>query len=209
MCNSASVRTVAILVFRDVEVLDFCGPFEVFSVCGQKAGAAPFRVFTVAESAGVISARNGLRVLPQYSFNDCPHAELLVVPGGPGARREMHNATMHAWLRSRAAAAELTLSVCTGALVLARAGLLDGLVATTHHAAMELLREAAPQSTIDPTRRVVDNGRIVLSAGVAAGIDMSLYVIGRLLGRTKAEETARQIEYPWPRAENTEFALLV
>jgi transcriptional regulator GlxA family with amidase domain len=204
MTSSNRVRTVAILVFDDVEVLDFCGPFEVFAVTGQKDIPAPFRVVTVAEKPTPVMARNGLRVIPHYLLADCPQAELLVVPGGQGTRREMHNATLLAWIADRAAVAELTLSVCTGALLLANAGLLDGLTATTHHGAIELLRQSAPRTTVDPHRRVVDNGRIILSAGVAAGIDMSLYVVARLLGRAKAKETARYIEYPWPREENVE-----
>lgn len=199
MTAAAATRTVAILVFEDVEVLDFCGPFEVFSVSGREQETRPFRVCLVAERSDPIRARNGLRVLPDYTTEACPAVDLLVVPGGQGTRREMHNAALCDWIRRQAAACEMVLSVCTGALLLARAGLLAGLTATTHHGAIDLLREVATQTTIDPARRVVDNGRIITAAGVAAGIDASLYVVARLLGQAEAERTARHIEYPWPR----------
>jgi transcriptional regulator GlxA family with amidase domain len=109
----------------------------------------------------------------------------------------MHNPALIDWIKARSQGAELVLSVCTGALLLARAGLLDGLEATTHHGAIDLLREVAPQTTVHADRRFVDNGRVVCSAGIAAGIDMSLHVIARLLVREVAEKTARQMEYPW------------
>ena len=197
--HASPVRTVAILVFDDVEVLDFCGPFEVFSVTGRHESPRPFRVYTVAERPGPVTARNGLRVLPDHSLIDAPPADLLVVPGGQGTRREMHNVPLLEWIGARAAEGELTLSVCTGALLLAKAHLLDGLSATTHHGAIDLLREAAPCTQVEPGRRLVDNGRVITSAGVAAGIDMACYVVARLLGQDVAEETARYMEYPWPR----------
>ncbi|MBL9123853.1 MAG: DJ-1/PfpI family protein, partial [Planctomycetaceae bacterium] len=193
-------RNVAILLFDDVEVLDFCGPFEVFGVTGRNEPEPPFRVGTVAEKSP-IAARNGLSVNPAYSLETCPPADILLVPGGWGTRREMHNARLVEWVRQRAAAAELVLSVCTGALILGQAGLLDGLEATTHFGAIDLLRESAPHCTVTPARRFVDNGRVITSAGISAGIDMSLHVVARLLGKPIAEETARYMEYRWERAD--------
>lgn len=190
-------RCVAILVFPDVEVLDFCGPFEVFSITGRDRDPKPFRVRLVSEHAGPILARNGLSVNPDYTLADCPKADLLLIPGGMGTRPLMHNATVVDWVRRRAAEAELVLSVCTGALILARAGLLDGLAATTHHGALDLLRETAPNTTIRTESRFVDNGRVITSGGIAAGIDMALHVVGRLEGLAVAEQTARYMEYPW------------
>jgi transcriptional regulator GlxA family with amidase domain len=201
MNEPARPRNVAILIFDDVEVLDFCGPFEVFAVTGRKSAAPPFHVYTVAERALPVSARNQLMVIPRHTLADCPTPEILVVPGGWGTRRELNNQPLLAWIADVSRAAELTLSVCTGALLLAKAGLLDGLTATTHHGAIEELREVAPHTRIDPGRRYVDNGRVILSAGVAAGMDMSLAVVARLLGPETAAETARYIEYPWPRNE--------
>jgi len=189
-------RNVGIFIFDEVEVLDFCGPFEVFSVAAKVAADA-FHVFTLAEKAGGISARNGLNVSPKYTFADVPAIDLLLIPGGQGTRPLMNRQQVIEWIRQRAAAAELVLSVCTGALLLAKAGLLDGLSATTHHAALDLLRSVAPNTTVRDDVRYVDNGRVITSAGVAAGIDMSFYVVAKLLGRETAETTAKYLEYPW------------
>ncbi|HSL70691.1 MAG TPA: DJ-1/PfpI family protein [Longimicrobiales bacterium] len=191
-------RTVGILLFDDVEVLDFAGPFEVFSVTGRRNGSDPFDVFTVAETQRPIAARNQLIVSPRYSFADCPHIDVLVVPGGFGTRREMRNDKVLDFVKTRTERAELVLSVCTGALILGRAGLLDGLPATTHHGAVELLKEIAPAARVQGDRRVIDNGKIVVAAGVSSGIDAAFYVVSRLLGHEVAAETAHYIEYPLP-----------
>jgi transcriptional regulator GlxA family with amidase domain len=192
-----TTRNLAILVFEDVEVLDFCGPFEVFTVASRFTEPPAFNVVTVAEKPWPVLTRGGLSVKPHYRLADCPRPDLLLVPGGQGTRREMHNPTLIEWIKARSQDAELVLSVCTGALLLAKAGLLDGLKATTHHGAIDLLRQVAPKTTVHADRRFVDNGRGVCSAGIAAGIDMSLHVVGRLLGKEVAEKTARQMEYPW------------
>lgn len=188
---------VAILLFDEVEVLDFAGPFEVFSVCGRRDGSDPFEVVTVAEKEGPISARNGLEVTPTYTLRDCPQPDIIVVPGGFGTRALMTNPVVIEWLSGIAGGTELILSVCTGSLVLAKAGLLEGLEATTHHGALDLLEEVAPETTVRRDVRVVDNGKVVTSAGVSAGMDMSFHVVARLLGEEQARETAAYIEYPW------------
>ena len=190
-------KKVAILIYDEVEVLDFCGPFEVFSVCGRRDQSNPFNVYTVAEKSGPVLARNQLSVNPKYSITDCLQPDILVIPGGFGARREMNNQNLVEWIKKCNEKAELILSVCTGALLLAKAGLLEGLSATTHHGAFELLEEIDPNTRVKREERIVDNGRIILSAGVAAGIDMSFYVISKLLGEEQALETAQYIEYPW------------
>jgi transcriptional regulator GlxA family with amidase domain len=190
-------RKVAILIFDDVEVLDFCGPFEVFSVTGRNEKQAPFNVYTVAETAGPVLARNQLSVNPRYTFADCPPPQILLVPGGWGTRQQMHNPAVIDWIKHHAPAAELVLSVCTGSLLLAKAGLLEGLEATTHHGAIDLLKETAPQTLVQPGRRFVDNGKVITSAGISAGIDMSLHVVGRLLGKDVARATARYMEYDY------------
>lgn len=190
-------RNVAILIFDEVEVLDFCGPFEVFGVTGRSHEAALFNVYTVAERMEPVLARNGLSVNPRYTIADCPPPDLLVIPGGLGARKEMHNPVVIEWIRRCAPPAELVLSVCTGALLLANAGLLDGLAATTHHSAFDLLRAAAPQTEVREGERFVDNGKLITSAGISAGIDMSLHVVARLLGAEVAGETAERMEYRW------------
>ena len=109
----------------------------------------------------------------------------------------MHNLALIDWIKARSQEAELVLSVCTGALLLAKAGLLDGLEVTTHHGGIDLLRQVAPKTTVHADCRFVDNGRVICSAGIAAGIDMSLHVVARLLGKGVAEKAARQMEYPW------------
>ncbi len=190
-------RNLAILIFPDAEVLDFCGPFEVFSVASHFVEPAAFHVFTVAEKLGPVIARNGLSVNPHYSLDDCPAPDILLVPGGQGSRVQMHNTLLIDWIAAVAEKAELVLSVCTGALLLAKAGLLEGLEATTHHGAIDLLRQTAPNTVVHEDRRVVDNGPVICSAGIAAGIDMSLHVVAKLLGEEVSRKTAKHMEYPW------------
>ena len=193
----AKQRTVCIVLFDDVEVLDFAGPFEVFGVTGGREDGSPFHVFTVAPTSALVTARNGLRVAPQFSFANCPWADILVVPGGFGARREMQNGEMISWIQRMAGRAEVVLSVCTGALLLGTAGLLNGMSATTHHRALALLRETAPCAMVRDDTRICDNGKIVTSAGISAGIDASLHIVARLLGDPQALETAAYMEYRW------------
>lgn len=196
---------VCILLFDDVEVLDFSGPFEVFSrtrtVPGIEArrsdDAAPFHVFTVAKTRDPVTAVGGLTVVPAYGFADAPHIDLLLVPGGFGTRALIEDAETLDWVKRVAAGARLTTSVCTGALVLARAGLLAGRRATTHWGATELLDSLDAGVTVERDARYVDDG-IVSSAGVAAGIDMAFHVVERLFGKAVADETARYIDYPRP-----------
>src|SRR5690349_8576184 len=137
-------RNVAILIFDDVEVLDFCGPFEVFGVAGRTLSEKPFNVYTIAENVAPVIARNGLSVNPNYTLADCPKPDILLIPGGNGTRREMNNVPLLDWIKTQALQVELLLSVCTGSLLLGKAGLLDGLSATTHYRALDELREAAP-----------------------------------------------------------------
>ena len=191
-----SPKNVAILIFDDVEVLDFCGPFEVFSVAGRRENLDLFNVYTVAESSRPVFARNKLSINPTFTVHDLPKPDILVVPGGYGTRREMHNTKLVQWVREQAAEAELVLSVCTGALLLAKADLLQNLKATTHHGALDLLKEVAPNTEI-VKERFVDNGAVILSAGISAGIDMSLHVVEKLHGRETAVETAAYMEYDW------------
>ena len=197
------MRNLAIYIFDDVEVLDFAGPFEVFSVCGRNAGSAPFNVYTIAEKS-IVTARNNLIINPNFLLSNCPKPDIFLIPGGGGyradgspfgSRKEMDNPTLLNWIIEQNKTSELVLSVCTGSLILAKAGLLNGLSATTHHAAVEQMQKIAPETNLLPEQRWVDNGRIILSAGVSAGIDMSLYVISKLLGKKQADETAGYMQY--------------
>jgi transcriptional regulator GlxA family with amidase domain len=193
---------VGILIFDGVEVLDFAGPFEVFSRTRLTPGvesrrtdeSAPFHVFTVARTGDEISATGGLRVRPQHSFADTPRIDLLVVPGGFGTRALMEDRETLEWIRRTAAAARQVTSVCTGSLLYAKAGMLRGRRATTHWGALDLLDSLQAGVTVERAHRVVDDG-IVSSAGVASGIDMAFYVVETLFGKAVADETAHYIEY--------------
>lgn len=189
------MKTVAILLFDDVEVLDFAGPFEVFGVAG--GAHSLYQVMTVAETSRPVLARNKLSVNPAYDFASMPHADILVLPGGAGTRREKLRPAMLAFIREKAAAAELVISVCTGALLLAKAGLLAGCHAATHRGALAELALDEPRCVVLPNARVVDNGKFVLSAGISTGIEACLYAVAREHGEAVAEATATYMEYDW------------
>jgi len=196
------MRNVGIYVYDDVEVLDFAGPFEVFSTASRvfrrtEPGAEPpFEVFTVGASRSPVSARGGLVVEPRYSFTDHPALNVLLVPGGV-VTAELDRPRVIAWVAARAATAELTASVCTGAFLLARAGLLKGKSATTHWDDVADLRAMAPATRVVPGVRWVEEGALITSAGISAGLDMSLHIVARLAGRDLAVRTARQMDYEW------------
>jgi transcriptional regulator GlxA family with amidase domain len=192
-----------IFIFDGVEVLDFAGPFEVFSRTRLRPGtesrrsedSAPFEVFTIAATREPVRATGGLRVVPHHDFASAPRVDLLVIPGGFGTRPLLEDKTTLDWIRRTAASARTVTSVCTGSLLLARAGLLAGRRATTHWGALDLLAGIDPTVTVDREARVVTDG-IVSSAGVAAGIDMAFAVVEQICGRAVADETAHYIEYP-------------
>jgi transcriptional regulator GlxA family with amidase domain len=197
---------VGILIFDGVELLDFAGPFEVFSRTRLSPGldshrteeSAPFHVFAVAKTADPVMSTGHLRICPQYTFGNAPPIDLLVVPGGIGTRTLLTQAETLNWLRDMAASATTVASVCTGSLLLAQAGLLNGKRATTHWGAMELLEQISDSANahISIVRgvRFVDDG-VITSAGVSAGIDMALYVVKQMLGAEVANDTSRYLEY--------------
>ena len=188
-------KNLALLLFDDVEVLDFAGPFEVFAVANELHGNTVFNLCTTGLTRGTVRTINGLKVVPEYTLEDCPAPDMLIVPGGLGTRALLNKPALLEWLRRKSRAAEIVASVCTGALVLAKAGLLEGLHVTTHHQALDLLRELAPTAIIDPSRRFHDNGKFCTAAGISAGLDLSLHLVARLLGPESADKTARQMEY--------------
>ena len=193
---------VGILIFDGVEVLDFAGPFEVFSRTRLTPGpesrrseeTAPFHVFTVARSLSSVNATGGLRVLPHHDFAGAPRIDLLLIPGGFGTRALIDDTETLDWIRNSAGRARKVTSVCTGSLLLAKAGLLKGRRATTHWGALDLLDSMQAGVRVEREPRVVDDG-IISSAGVASGIDMAFYVVETLFGREVADETAHYIEY--------------
>lgn len=187
---------IGIFLFNDVEVLDFAGPFEVFSVTAREDGSKPFIVQTISETGQMIRTRNGLKVYPDYSFQTMPKFDLLIIPGGLGAReREVHNKTVINWIKEQMGEVQWMASVCTGALLLAEAGLLDGLNATTHWASLTRLKEEYPQVNVVKKVKFVDEGRIITSGGISAGINMSFHLVKRLAGVKIAKETAKRMEY--------------
>jgi transcriptional regulator GlxA family with amidase domain len=188
-------KNVAILLFDNVEVLDFAGPFEVFAVADELRGHTDFNVVTVALTRGTVRAVNGLKVLADYTLEDCPAPDVLLVPGGEGTRKLLNQPALLEWLRIKSRTAEIVASVCTGALVLGKAGLLDGLRVTTHHQCLDALREVAPAAIVDSSRRFHDNGKFCTAAGISAGIDLSLHLVARLLGPEAADSTASYMEY--------------
>jgi transcriptional regulator GlxA family with amidase domain len=199
------MKKIAIVLFDDVEVLDFAGPFEVFSVTGKRKVGHSYEVFTVAEK-DTITARNQLVVKPVYTFATMPAADIILIPGGGGnhadgrpfgSRKEMDNPGMIHWVQQQSKQVELTLSVCTGALILAKAGLLENLEATTHFMALDTLKQLAPNTKVVSDKRYVDNGKIILSAGVSAGMDMAFYVVSKLQSPEVARETAQYMQYDY------------
>lgn len=190
-------RNVGILIFDDVEVMDFCGPFEVFSVANRVNDTSPFNVFTIAEKQDVIHTRNNLSINPKYTIENCPKLDILIIPGGQGSRKEMNNKTILKWINTNYPSLELLLTVCTGALIVGRSNLLDGMNVTTHHLSLDLLKEIAPNANILAQKRYIDNGKIILSGGISAGIDMSLYVVKKLLGEETKARTVEVMEYGW------------
>lgn len=190
-------KIVGILLFNEVEVLDFAGPFEVFSVTEDSSkNDKPFKVVTISQDGQIIKARNGLRVQPDFSFEDHPDLDILLVPGGYGARElEIHNQDLHQWIKEQDQTTEYTTSVCTGAFLLAKAGLLEGKTVTTHFSAIDRLAENFPSLNVKRNTKFVDEGHILTSAGISAGIELSLYLVGKILGASTAKETAKQMEY--------------
>ncbi|MBB6674011.1 DJ-1/PfpI family protein [Cohnella nanjingensis] len=190
---------VGILLFDDVEVLDFAGPFEVFAVTtinrGQADAYQPFEVSTISETGKLITATNGLKVTPDYSLVTAPYFDLLVIPGGMGTRREIDNQVLLDWINKRHGEVKWMTSVCTGSFLLAKNGLLNNKRATTHWASIERMRNDFPKINVVEGMKFVDEDRIVTSAGISAGIHMAFHMIRRLLGTRVAEETARFMEY--------------
>ena len=188
-------RNVAILIFPGVQIIDYTGPYEVLghaSVNGQRA----FRIYTVSETTDPITTAMGMTVVPAFAFDRAPKADVLVVPGG-GVDPHLENPAYLRWLRASAKDAEVVLSVCNGAFFLAKAGLLDGLEATTFAGLIEELKTAAPKTKVVSDRRFVDNGKIVTAAGLSSGIDGALHVIEKLYGKGAAQVAAVGMEYDW------------
>jgi transcriptional regulator GlxA family with amidase domain len=185
-------RTVGVVLFPGFELLDVFGPLEAF---GNLPGM--FRVVLVAEQAGPVASAQGPRAVADHGFADCPHLDVVLVPGGIGTRDEAENPALLGWLARRATEAEVVTSVCTGAALLARAGVLDGKRATTNKAFFQWVADQGPKVSWVREARWVEDGKFATSSGVSAGIDMALAVIARLVGREVSDNVARAMEYEW------------
>ena len=199
-------KTVGILIFDDVEVLDFCGPFEVLSVTRldeskRMEEPSPFRVLLIAERDKPVVTTGKMRVLPDHTLENCPPLDILVIPGGWGTRRELSNAKLLEWIKRRATQVKTLSSVCTGSMLLGEAHLLDGLRATTHWAFLDFMRERFPHVRVESRYHWVEEGNVITSAGISAGIDMALRVVARYFGETVARNTAQRMEYPYPESD--------
>lgn len=188
---------VGILLFNEVEVLDFAGPFEVFSITSDPdSNQKPFSVNTVAQTTDLISTRNGLKVQPDFDFNNSPHFDLLIIPGGYGAEEiEIHNETLIKWIKNRAKDCQIIASVCTGAFLLAEAGLLNGKSVTTHWMDISKLEREYRKIKVQRGVKFVDENKIITSGGISAGINMSFYLLNKLVGEEIAITTAKRMEY--------------
>jgi len=197
-------RSVGIYLFDNIEILDFAGPYEVFSTASrvklrlESGKPEPFKIFTVADTIRTVSARGGLMVQPQFDLANHPAIDVLIIPGGI-ITAELHKEQVIDWIRRTAHVSEITASVCTGAFLLGKAGLLHGKKATTHWEDITDLKDMFPDINVQPETRWVDTGKIITSAGISAGIDMSLHLVARLQGEELAIRTARQMEFDWQR----------
>jgi transcriptional regulator GlxA family with amidase domain len=186
---------IGIFVFDDVEELDWVGPWEVFGVWARRWPRDGVEVLSVARDTAPVRSANGLRALPDTAWDAVGHLDVLVYPGGQGTRAQLEDEALFAWLRRRAHDGTLMTSVCTGALVYAAAGLLADRPATTHWRSLELLSQLDPSIGVRSEERFVDDGDVVTSAGVSAGIDMALHLVGRLHSPQRAAEVRRHIQY--------------
>ncbi|MEA4872667.1 MAG: DJ-1/PfpI family protein [Synergistaceae bacterium] len=189
------MKNVGIYLFNKVELLDFAGPYEVFSSTSELSDHKDFKVFTISEDGGAIKSVNGLIVIPDYSFDNHPKIDILILPGGEGTKNEIKKKKVMEWVNKTQESAEILATVCSGARIPAVLGLLDGLQATTHRSVIDDVKKLAPKVTIDHTKRFIDNGKIMTSGGISAGIDLSLHIVKKLCGEETANKTMTYMEY--------------
>jgi transcriptional regulator GlxA family with amidase domain len=186
---------VGVFVFNEVEVLDFAGPFEVFSLT-KNGDDKLFEVIIIGETNEPISARNGLKILPTAVFKDNLNLDILIIPGGYGAEEtEIKNKTAIDWIIAQQEKVKVLASVCTGALLLAECGILNNKKATTHWMDIDRLEHDYPKIEVVRNKKFVDEGEIITSAGISAGINMSFHIVSRLFGTEIARNTAKRMEY--------------
>ncbi len=186
---------VGIFLFDDIELLDFAGPYEVFSVTSELNDYSLFNVFCITQDGTGIKSVNGLKVTPDYSFTNHPRIDILVVPGGVGTKKEIDKEPVLEWVKRNHEISKITFSVCSGARILGRVGILDGIECITHHEVIPHLKEIAPKAKINPDRRFIDTGKVMSSAGITAGMDLSLYIVAKLYGESIKNKTIAYMEY--------------
>lgn len=186
---------VGIFIFKDVEVLDMAGPFEVFSLA-EKDGKKAFNVFTIAEHNNILTARNGLLLKPNYTLQNHPNLDILIIPGGYGAEHiELKNASILKWVKLQSQNVNFLLSICTGVFILAECGLLQNKQATTHWMDLDRLEEEYPQIKVIRNKKFVDEGKVLTSGGMAMGIELSLYMLFKLVGLEAGKRVAHKMQY--------------
>lgn len=195
------IISVGILVFHDVELLDFCGPYEVLSIVRineemRLREISPFNQFLITETDKVIKTKGGMKVEADYTFGNHPPIDVLIIPGGFGVRKQIDNQKLTEWITCEAKKVELITSVCTGSILLGKAGVLNGRRATTHWRSIDWMKQLFPDISVKSKTRVVQDGNIITSAGISAGIDMALKVIEYYFGEAIARTTAKHMEYP-------------
>jgi transcriptional regulator GlxA family with amidase domain len=200
-------KTFGILIYPDAEVLDFCGPFEVFATTRldeetRRESKSPIRQLLVSETKDLVRASGGMQILPDVDFASCPKLDMVLVPGGHGVRALMHQPEYLDWLKRMAPQVDRLASVGAGSLLLGEAGLLIGKTATTHFHSVDFFREHFPRTSLLPELPMVVDGNITTASSIRAGIDMALYLVARIYGQTIAREAARQMEYPYPDEQN-------
>ncbi|MEW9122466.1 MAG: DJ-1/PfpI family protein [Thermotaleaceae bacterium] len=186
---------VGIFLFNNVELLDFAGPYEVFSDVSEVYNDAMFHVFTVSEEGQEIKSVNGLKILPDFSFADHPRIDILIIPGGEGTKSEIKKENVLKWVNSSCISSKMTMSVCSGARLLGKLGFLDNIECTTHHEVIEDPKGIAPKATVRTDKRFVSYDKISTSAGISAGIDLSLFIIEKLCGSSVANKVRVYMEY--------------
>ena len=190
-------KTVGILIFDDAEVLDFAGPFEVFSVTSELNNYELFDVFTIAKKSEPVSAVNGLSINPKYTFEDVPHIDILVIAGGAGTRKQMNDVETLNWIKEVHKDTLITSSICSGSRLLAVLGLLNNQPYCTHHGVYDHMMEIVPSGLPQKNKRFIGFDKIYTSGGISAGIDLSFHIVENIHGKDIALKTAEYMEYDW------------
>ncbi len=206
-------KTVGIFIFNDIEVLDFCGPFEVLSVTRvdelkRMETNSPFDVKLIATTKDFICTKGGMKVIPDFDFITCPKLDIIIIPGGLGTRKLMYDMSVLKFIKQKAKEVELLTSVCTGSLILANAKLLEGREATTHWKSLKRFEDEFRNVKVNWNQHFVEDGDIITSAGISAGIDMALYIVQRYFGEEVSKNTAKHMEYPYLEENKRKIELL-